>query len=95
MTGTTGGASGNGPPSAMIALPKVRAATFEDIRRALSKGWRDFLAAPLYGLFFGGVCAIGGVAITAMIVAYQMSYLAYPLMAGFVLIAPFVATGPL
>ncbi len=36
--------SGSGAPP---AFPVVRAATFEDVRAALSEGWRDFTSAPL------------------------------------------------
>jgi uncharacterized membrane protein len=81
------------PVPAASRLPQVRAARVEDIRAALAAGWRDFLAAPLYGLFFGAVYALGGLLITAMLFRYHVSYYAYPLIVGFVLIAPFVATG--
>lgn len=82
--------SGSGAPS---AFPVVRAATVEDIRIALAQGWRDFLAAPLYGLAFGGVYALGGLLVVATVAVLNVSYLAYPLAAGFVLIGPFVAAG--
>jgi uncharacterized membrane protein len=73
--------------------PKVRAATIADIGEALAEGMRDFQAAPLYGLFFGGVYALGGVAMTLAATAWGMIYLVYPLAAGFALIGPFVAVG--
>ncbi len=75
------------------AFPVVRAATFDDIRIALAQGWRDFLAAPAYGLFFGGVYAFGGLLIVSTVALFGMAYLAYPLAAGFVLIGPFIAAG--
>ncbi|WP_406858342.1 DUF2189 domain-containing protein [Alsobacter sp. KACC 23698] len=73
--------------------PQVRAATVADIGEALAEGLRDFQAAPLYGLFFGGVYALGGVAMALAATAWGMIYLVYPLAAGFALIGPFVAVG--
>lgn len=75
------------------AFPQVRAVAFADIRAALAEGWRDFLAAPILGLFFGGVYALGGLFVLATASVLGMSYLSYPLAAGFVLIGPFVAAG--
>ena len=82
--------SGSGSPP---AFPIVRAATFEDIRIALSQGWSDFTTAPAFGLFFGGIYALGGLLVVATVAVFGMSYLAYPLAAGFVLIGPFIAAG--
>lgn len=75
------------------AFPIVRAATFEDIRIALAQGWSDFRAAPAFGLFFGGIYALGGMLVVSTVALFGMSYLAYPLAAGFVLIGPFIAAG--
>lgn len=73
--------------------PVVRAATARDIAEALVQGLRDFQAAPRYGLAFGAMYAIGGILIVASVTALRMTYLAYPLAAGFALIGPFVAVG--
>jgi len=73
--------------------PVVRAATVADITEALAQGLRDFQAAPLYGLTFGAFYAAGGIAIVLCAAALGMSYLSYPLAAGFALIGPFVAVG--
>lgn len=83
------------PPNAGAApgFPAVRAAAFEDIQIALIQGWRDFLAAPMFGLAFGGLYALAGVTIVALVGWLGKGYLAYPLAAGFVLIGPFVAAG--
>jgi uncharacterized membrane protein len=78
------------------ALPPpihVRAATLEDVVVALELGFRDFRAAPQFGLFFGGVYALGGMAITYMSMAMGLVWLAFPLAAGFALIGPFAAVG--
>jgi uncharacterized membrane protein len=74
-------------------LPQVRRIAVADIVDALDKGLRDFRAAPLFGLFFGGIYAVGGMLIVLTAAALQMSYVSYPLAVGFALIGPFVACG--
>ncbi len=73
--------------------PIVRAANVADITESLVSGLRDFQAAPLYGLAFGAIYTAGGMAIFLCAFALGMSYLAYPLAAGFALIGPFIAVG--
>lgn len=73
--------------------PVVRRITAADIAEALTQGVRDFQAQPLYGLAFGGLYMLGGIAILMCLTAFGMVYLAYPLAAGFALIGPFVAIG--
>jgi uncharacterized membrane protein len=73
--------------------PVVRRITAGDIAEALGKGLRDFQALPLYGLAFGTLYTVGGIAIVLCMTAFGMVYLVYPLAAGFALIGPFVATG--
>lgn len=73
--------------------PVVRPVTIQDIAEALVQGLRDFQAAPFYGLAFGAFYAAGGVLVVLSVTALGMSYLAYPLAAGFALIGPFVAIG--
>jgi len=67
--------------------------TAADVVEALGKGLRDFQALPLYGLSLGALYAAGGIVIVLSIAAFGVSYLAYPLAAGFALIGPFVAAG--
>jgi uncharacterized membrane protein len=74
-------------------MPVVRPVTFTDLRACLAAGIDDFRRAPLYGLFFGAVYALGGLLILAVVFRLEMSYLAYPLAIGFALIGPFVAVG--
>jgi uncharacterized membrane protein len=73
--------------------PVVRPITLSEIFEALGAGLRDFQAAPLYGLFFGGIYAAGGLLIVIAAAALGMGYLSYPIAAGFALIGPFVAVG--
>jgi uncharacterized membrane protein len=73
--------------------PVVRPVTFGDVAEALIQGMRDFQAAPLYGLALGAVYCLAGIAIVLSVTTLGMSYLAYPLAAGFALLGPFVAVG--
>ncbi len=73
--------------------PVVRRIEFADIADALAAGLRDFQAAPAFGLFFGGVYAVGGMVMVAAAAFWDLLYLVYPLAAGFALIGPFVAVG--
>ncbi|RAI43382.1 DUF2189 domain-containing protein [Rhodoplanes roseus] len=73
--------------------PQVRKVAVKDIVEALAAGLRDFQAAPLYGLAFGALYAIGGMLIVWSAFMAGVGYLAYPLAAGFALVGPFVAVG--
>ncbi len=67
--------------------------TIGDVTGALGKGLADFLAAPLYGLFFGGVFAGGGILIYLLLYQLEAPWLIIPLAIGFPLIGPFAAVG--
>ncbi len=73
--------------------PSVRAITFADLAEALVAGLRDFQAAPRYGMLLGAIYCAAGIAIVLSVTSLGMSYLAYPLAAGFALLGPFVAVG--
>ena len=67
--------------------------TFADIFAALGKGLSDFRRAPLYGLFFGGFYALGGILLYLLLAYYRSVWLILPLAIGFPLVGPFVAAG--
>ena len=73
--------------------PVVNRITARDIADALAAGIRDFQAKPLHSLAFGALFSIGGMLIVLFVTKLDMTYLAYPLAAGFALIGPFVALG--
>lgn len=85
------------PNDGMDALPKplpqVRKAAFSDIADALSNGFKDFVKAPLYGLFFGAFFAFGGVAILLILTQLQQPWWILPIAVGFPLVGPFAAIG--
>jgi len=64
-----------------------------DILSCLGKGARDFVAAPFYGLFFGGFYAAGGWLLAYLFYTLEINYYIYPMATGFAMIAPFVAAG--
>jgi uncharacterized membrane protein len=73
------------------ADPVVLRITAADVIDAFGKGLRDFQALPAYGLAIGALFAAAGILIVLCVSALGMSYLAYPLAAGFALIGPFAA----
>jgi len=73
--------------------PLVRAATADDIKAALEAGWADLKAAPLFGLFFGAIYWLGGLALIILPARFGYAWAVFPLAAGFALIGPFVAVG--
>lgn len=86
-------------PNASSSKPQVRpdpivnTISKEDVIDALAAGLRDFRNAPVHGLVIGAFFAIGGVLVVLTAAALGMSYLSYPLAAGFVLMGPFAAVG--
>ncbi len=82
--------------NAMVEVPrapKLRMVQINDIGEALRRGVADFLAAPLFGLFFGGVFAAGGLAIFWFLSMADMGWMIIPVGIGFPLVGPFVAAG--
>lgn len=64
-----------------------------DLRSALAAGWRDFLAYPLYGLFFGAIYVAGGLGLYLALESRGASGWLLTAAAGFPLVAPFTAVG--
>lgn len=88
-TGQNAAISAPPPPPPQVAGDLA----WGDLTAALAAGWRDFLAMPRFGLFFGGVYVIVGLAIGwATITGGNLTWL-IPAIAGFPLVAPFVAVG--
>lgn len=77
------------------ASPKamIQQIGFGDIRAALRAGWKDFMAAPLFGLFFSAVYVLGGLFLWFTLVPTGNLVWALPVAIGFPLIAPFAAVG--
>jgi len=86
-------AEGPIPTAARPGEPKVKTITVDDISEALAAGMRDFRAAPLFGLLFGVACAAVGLLLVTLAGDFGLMYLAYPVIAGFALVAPAAAVG--
>ncbi|ROT94227.1 DUF2189 domain-containing protein [Altererythrobacter sp. FM1] len=71
----------------------ARDLTLRDLWAALAAGARDFLACPLFGLFFGSIYVGGGLFVGYALFAWKSPTWLIPAAAGFPLIAPFVAVG--
>lgn len=78
---------------APAARPEIRTITVDDVYAAVGEGWRDFKAAPRFGLFFGAVYALGGITIFAILWLMDISGWILPIAAAFPLIGPFVGIG--
>ena len=88
-----------GPP-AMMSRPagearrlEIRQISVADLIECIEKGVKDFTRSFKYGMFFGGFYAVGGALIVWLAVYTGYWYLAYPLIMGFALLAPFGAVG--
>ena len=77
----------------LMEIPAIHRIEVADITGALAQGVRDLRAAPLYGLAFGAIYALGGWLILYLLMAFDLPYLAYPTAMGFALVAPFMAAG--
>lgn len=75
------------------ALPEPNQLRLAAIGVALKGGIRDFLNAPMFGLFFSAVYVAGGMALWAVYVAAGRELWLIPVAVGFPLLAPFAAVG--
>jgi len=75
--------------------PKMRInhLDMKDVRAALADGFADFRRYPVFGLFFGGIYALGGLFIIVVLSLYHLPWMIIPVAIGFPLIGPFVAVG--
>ena len=76
-------------PGSPAVYPSVRKIGPADLKDALAKGYDDFLTMPSSLIFLGLIYPIAGIGL----IADSPSPLLFPLMSGFALVGPFVATG--
>lgn len=73
--------------------PVINTLRAGDVAASLGEGLADFAKAPLFGLFFGGIYAFGGIVIYLLLTRFELPWLILPLAIGFPLVGPFVACG--
>ena len=73
--------------------PEILHVDLSDLTQALTAGWRDFRAQPLFGLFFAGIYVLGGWLIVFSLTAKGQLWWSLPASAGFPILGPFVACG--
>jgi uncharacterized membrane protein len=73
--------------------PEILHAEWSDISGALRAGWRDFLAAPHYGLFFACFYVLGGWLVGWALTEKGQLWWTLPASAGFPILGPFIACG--
>lgn len=73
--------------------PEINSITTDDVYASLRAGWADFRAAPKFGLFFGGIYALVGIAIFLQLWVSDQPFWIVPLALAFPLIGPFAAVG--
>lgn len=86
-------ADSRNPAKRKSQWPEVYKISFDDLIEVTAAGINDFRAAPKYGLFFGGMYAVVGWLLLAMLWFFNLNYLVYPIAMGFALIAPFASVG--
>ena len=74
-------------------LPDIRSVTTADIPEVLRLGLRDFLRAPIFGLFFSAFYVAGGLVIFQVYAAAGEEWWMVPFFVGFPILGPFVAVG--
>lgn len=59
----------------------------------LEAGWRDLMATPHIGFFYGGAVVAAGWALVLMLIAVDALWAVLPAVAGFFLVAPLIGAG--
>lgn len=79
--------------STIAPITVARDLGFADLRRALGAGFRDFLSAPQFGLFFAAFYVVGGWIALLSLSHRGEGWWIIPVAAAFPLFAPFSAVG--
>lgn len=77
-------------PSPLPEVQMIRASAVGEVLRA---GLRDFMRAPLFGLFFSGFYVLGGIVFYLVFAAAGQEWWLIPVIVGFPILAPFAGVG--
>ncbi|MEM1314348.1 MAG: DUF2189 domain-containing protein [Pseudomonadota bacterium] len=80
-------------PARPRGLPAIETIGYDDLGAAFRAGVEDFKRAPMFGVFFGGVYAVGGLIMLWLSAVMDAPWLILPLVLAFPLVGPFVAVG--
>lgn len=80
-------------PAAQSISLSVRAATYDDVKAALSAGVADMKIRPALSLFFGLVYALFGAVLMSGFLVFDQVWIVIAVGVGFPLVAPFLAAG--
>jgi uncharacterized membrane protein len=76
-----------------LVRPQIRSVRSGDLKDALARGLRDFVAMPTHIMFLCVIYPIVGLVLARLAFGYDVLPLLFPLMTGCVLIGPFAAIG--
>lgn len=80
-------------PVDYLPPPEIAAIDPRDVMACLRRGLSDFERSKGYGLFFGGFYTVCGLGFLAALLLTGREYLAFPAIAGFLLVGPITAVG--
>ena len=75
------------------ARPVIRRIGYDDLRAALSEGWRDFRETPTQLVFLGVIYPLVGFVAARAAFGYELLPLLFPMLAGISLLGPVAALG--
>ena len=85
-------------PETTESAPRANAIRIETVPNDrpwhwLESGWRDLMATPHIGFFYGGAVVAAGWALVLLLFALNAAWAVLPAVAGFFLVAPVIAAG--
>ncbi len=83
------------PSDVPIALPRLGIREIPPDRPWiwLNAGWRDLMASPMLGFFYGGALTLAGWLLVLALLWLRSPWVILPASAGFFMVAPLLATG--
>jgi uncharacterized membrane protein len=81
------------PHELVATMPGLRRIDTGDLRHALRDGWRDFTACRSDAVLLCIIYPLAGILIGHAVMGYRVLPLLFPLVAGFALLGPLLATG--